>query len=89
LKIYYGPKSDFQFFWNNNRKLRAYVSFKSVYYISGSGGSDVTVNGTIKVPELKLSLSGGSDFKGEVDVTGLEVHQSGGADVNISARQPI
>jgi hypothetical protein len=86
LKIYYGPKSDFQFFWNNNRRMRAYVSFKTVDYISGSGGSDVSVNGTIRVPKLKLSLSGGSDFKGAVDVTDLGIHQSGGADVNISGK---
>jgi len=86
LKIYYGPKSDGHFTFNSNRKLKAYVSFKTIEGLSGSGGSDVYVNGTIKVPKLKLSLSGGSDFKGAVETNDLNVDISGGSDVNISGK---
>ena len=86
LKIYYGPKSDWHFTFNSNRKLKAYVSFKTIEGLSGSGGSDVYVNGTIKVPKLKLSLSGGSDFKGAVETDDLNLSASGGSDVVISGR---
>src|SRR5437868_5327957 len=37
LKIYYGPKTDWHFTWNNSsKKLRAYVSFKSIDRLSRS-----------------------------------------------------
>ena len=86
LKIYYGPKSDWHLSFNSNRKLKAYVSFKTIDGLSGSGGSDVYVDGTIKVPKLKLSLSGGSDFKGTVETNDLNVDMSGGSDVTISGK---
>ena len=86
LKIYYGPKTDWNFSWNNNRRLKAYVSFKTLDRLSGSGGSDITVSGTIRVPNLKLSISGGSDFKGAVETEDLNIKASGGSDVNISGR---
>jgi len=86
LKIHYGSNFDWKFSWNYNRKLRAYVSFKTLDRLSGSGGSDITVNGTIRVPNLKLTISGGSDFKGAVEVEDLSVSSSGGSDVNISGK---
>jgi ribosomal protein S6E (S10) len=87
LKIYYGPKTDWHFTWNNrSKKLKAYVSFKSIDRLSGSGGSDVSVNGTIVVPKLRLTVSGGSDFDGAVNVDDLSIDQSGGSDVRISGK---
>ena len=53
LKIYYGPKNDWNFSWNTNRKLKAYVSCKTIERLSGSGGSDITINGTLKVQNLE------------------------------------
>jgi Putative auto-transporter adhesin, head GIN domain len=86
LKIYYGPKYDWRFGWNNSRRLKAYVSVKSIDRLAGSGGSDITVNGTIKVPSLRMSISGGSDFKGAVEVDDLSISSSGGSDVSISGK---
>ncbi len=69
-----------------NRKLKAYVSFKSLEKLNASGGSDVNVDGSISVPKLALGISGGSDFEGKVDVADLNVEASGGSDVSISGR---
>lgn len=86
LKIWFDSKSGLNINWNNNRKLRAYVSYKTLKSLSASGGCDVLVDGVLKSSELRMDLSGGSDFKGKVDVENLRVAQSGGCDVKISGR---
>ena len=46
--------------------MRAYVSFKNLDNSQGfSGGSDVDVDGAIKVGNLGIRISGGSDFHGK------------------------
>ncbi len=86
LKIYFDNKDE-SWKWNwGSRKLRAYVSFKNIDQLDASGGSDVMVDGTIKVSRLTLGISGGSDFKGKVDVQDLKIDQSGGSDISISGR---
>ena len=83
LKIYYEWRKGINLSLNH-QSLKAYVSFKSLDALSASGGSDVDVDGTIKSNKLDISLSGGSDFKGKVDVTILNIDQSGGSDANLN-----
>jgi hypothetical protein len=84
LKIWYDSKWGVSM--SGNKNLKAYVSYKSLNALSGSGGSDINVDGTIAGNELTLRISGGSDFKGTVDVSKLIVRQSGGSDVRISGK---
>ena len=72
LKIWFDWKSNVKIDWSN-RKLKAYVSFKSLDGLEASGGSDVIVDG-------------GSDFKGKVESDDLIINASGGSDVNISGK---
>ncbi len=87
LKIWYeyDKKNDT---WNkmdwNNRKMKAYVSFKQLDQLGGSGGSDIKVEGVIKTNSLSLDISGGSDFEGKVEASSMKVEASGGSDVDIS-----
>lgn len=83
LKIWYDNNSNIILNWGN-RKLKAYVSFKDLDDLTGSGGSDVFVDGTIKTNSLDLILSGGSDFNGKVEANNLKINNSGGSDVKIS-----
>ncbi|HSU27380.1 MAG TPA: head GIN domain-containing protein [Chitinophagaceae bacterium] len=87
LKIYYEHDNNrgvnINLDWGN-RKLKAYVSFKTLDRLQGSGGSDITVDGTIKTSFLSMDLSGGSDFEGKIDAGTLNVDASGGSDVKIS-----
>ncbi len=83
LKIWYESNSNIQIEWGN-RKMKAYVSFENLDKLEGSGGSDVMVEGSIKVNTLALGLSGGSDFEGKVEANDLNVDASGGSDVKIS-----
>jgi hypothetical protein len=86
LRIWYDSKSGINLNFTSDRKLKAYVSYKTLESLSGSGGSDITSDGIIKGNELRMDISGGSDFKGKVDVNNLRVEQSGGSDVDISGR---
>jgi hypothetical protein len=81
LRIYYDSKMG----WNKgNKKLKAYISFKSLERLEASGACDVHVAGTIAVPSLSLNMSGASDFKGAVNVTTLAIEISGASDVKIN-----
>lgn len=83
LKIYY--EWDKNLSWKN-RKLKVYVSFKTLEKLVASGASDVVVTGTIESPSLDLHLSGASDFKGMVKVNTLKIDLSGASDVRISGQ---
>ncbi len=85
LKIWYerDEHKNIQVDWGN-RKLKAYVSFKTLDALNGSGGSDITVDGSIKGNKLDLVISGGSDFQGRVEMKDLDINASGGSDLDIS-----
>ena len=80
LKIWYEWNSNLRFDWSNH-KLKAYVSFKDIDRLEGSGGSDISIDGSIKVAKLAMEVSGGSDFDGKVETDELKIHASGGSDV--------
>jgi hypothetical protein len=86
LKIYV-EQGDWKL-WNNtgNKKMKAYVSFKSLDKLTASGACDVKVEGVIKTNTLDINLSGASDFKGAVDAGTLTVDQSGASDAKVNGR---
>jgi hypothetical protein len=81
LRIYYdGGKG-----WNSgNKKMKVYVSFKTLERLTGSGASDVEIAGTIELPALKLNMSGASSFSGAVKINNLVMELSGASDIKIS-----
>jgi len=82
LKISYDWKKGMKFNLKGS-SLKAYVSYTSLLRLFASGGSDVSVDGTIKADQFRLNLSGGSDFKGKVDMKALTIDMSGGSDANV------
>jgi hypothetical protein len=84
LKIWFDSKTGISI--SGNKNLKAYVSYKTLKSLDASGGSDVSVDGSIKGAELVLRVSGGSDFNGAVDVDFLKARLSGGSDIKISGR---
>jgi hypothetical protein len=82
LMIWYDHKNGER--TRSDKHLKAYVSFKTLDNLRGSGGSDIDVDGTIKTNTLKLDISGGSDFDGKIEANDLAVTASGGSDVKIS-----
>ena len=81
LKIYYDGDKGWK---SKDRKLRVYVSFKTLEKINATGACDVVVQGSIAVNSLALQLSGACDFKGMVKVNTLKLNLSGASDVKIS-----
>lgn len=82
LRIYYDDGSKK---WSmKNRKLKVYVSFKTLEQLKASGACDVLVTGSIETASLDMNLSGACDFKGMVKVNSLRLNLSGASDVTIS-----
>lgn len=83
LHIYY----DGGFAHNSgNKKLRAYISFKTLESIEGSGASDFYINGSFKANSLLIKLSGASDIKGIVDISNLSLELTGASTVKIGGK---
>lgn len=83
LRIWYEQKNWFK---GSGRKIRAYVSVKTLKKITASGACDVHVNGGLNSEELMIGLSGASDFKGQVNAGSLKIELSGASDVVISGK---
>ena len=86
LKIYYEKEDkhlNIDFTWRS-RKLKAYVSAKTLDGLNASGGSDIEIEGTFKSDKINLDVSGGSDFQGKLVATNFNAQASGGSDIVIS-----
>jgi len=83
LKIFYDRKG-INYSDNNRKKLKAYVSFKTLVKLSASGGADVKVSSAITVENLNMKFTSGSYFKGNIKAKELVVDQNSGSGMNIS-----
>lgn len=83
LNIYFDNKS---FGFNSGRNLRAYVSFKTLESIEGSGASDFIVNGNFSGNSIKIKLGGACDMKGTVNFTNAELDLNGASTMKISGK---
>jgi Putative auto-transporter adhesin, head GIN domain len=71
--------------WKGNKKLKAYISFKTIDKLVASGACDFHVMGSIKSENLVVDFSGASDMKGKVEVENtLDVQLSGASDVDLT-----
>ncbi len=84
LKIYYDNKG---VTWKSeNRKLKAYVSFKTLQRLNVSAGSEAVVNGSINADDFIVDVSSGADFKGTINAKTISADVSSGASINISGK---
>lgn len=82
LKIW---QADDKKWWPKNRKLKAYISVKNLDAIRASGATDINIEGGLRASNLKLHLTGASDFSGQLQVAQrLEVDLSGASDITIT-----
>lgn len=80
--------SDNNGMWVNktNRKLKVYVSFKTLEALTVSGASDVAVADAIRQQSLKLEVSGASTLKAATELKSLSMDLSGASRVVLSGK---
>lgn len=85
LKIYFDNKG---ITWtsHDNRKLKAYVSFKTLEKLQGSAGASVTVKGSMTADNLDMKFTSGAEFDGQVNAKQIVVDQNSGSEVNIAGK---
>jgi hypothetical protein len=73
------------FKWNNaDKKLRAYISFKTIESLDASGACDIIITSALNTSSLLLKLSGACDIKGPVKINDLTLDLSGASTVKIN-----
>ncbi|MDQ6843889.1 MAG: DUF2807 domain-containing protein [Bacteroidota bacterium] len=70
--------------YRGDKKLRAYISFKNLESLEGSGACDFKIDGTLDVATLALRLSGASDIDGIVKINDMTMDLSGASTVKIN-----
>jgi len=71
--------------WNTgNKKLKAYISFRSIDKLTISGACDVFISGALKADDLTIKLSGASDLKGKLDSKKLTIDLNGASDMTVT-----
>lgn len=83
LHIYFDGKGLNWKNWGNHR-MKAYVTFKTLSKIEASGACNVKAIESIKQTELKIEMSGASDFTGDITVQKLRIDASGASNIKIS-----
>ncbi len=67
-----------------DKKLRVYISFKSLVSVEGSGASEFYIIDSLNLGSLLIHLSGASDIKGTITVTNLSLELSGASTIKVS-----
>ena len=83
LKIYYDRES-FADWTSSDKKLKVYVSFKTLDKLTATAGSSVKVDGVMKEDVLSLYIKSGATFKGNIEAGKLIVETESGARSTIS-----
>jgi hypothetical protein len=83
LKIYYDNKGGT---WSNdkNRKLKAYLSVKSLEGIKASAGCRVTISNVFNANDLAISVSSGAMMTGAFKANSISADLSSGAELSTS-----
>lgn len=69
---------------SSNKKLRAYISFKTLVSIEGSDACDFYINNQLTGNSLLVKLSGACDIKGPVKLTNLSIELTGASTVKLN-----
>lgn len=75
--------------WNWNEgdfKMKAYISVKDIYALTGSGATNIKIINGISSEKLKITLSGASDLKGDIKAGTLLTELSGASSIKGSVQ---
>lgn len=85
LHIYFDGKGLNWKVWGNN-KMKAYVTYKNLEKLEASGACNIKATDPIRQSELKMEMSGASDFSGEVVLEKFRLSASGASNVRVSGK---
>lgn len=83
LKIYYDYKG-INWAVNEKRRLKAWVSFKTLEKLHASGGADVDMQGNLDAGNLSMKFTSGSSFEGKITAKALTVEQNSGSAITLA-----
>ncbi|HEX6846183.1 MAG TPA: head GIN domain-containing protein [Chitinophagaceae bacterium] len=86
LKIHYETKSGAINKKNENKRLRAYVSYKSLDLLHVTTGAEVKVDGVLEATSLDLKANTGGLVKAEINIGSLSVDQNTGSKITLSGK---
>jgi len=81
LNIWYDAN---RFRFNSERKLRAYVSFKTLQSLEASGACNFIINGIFTASSIRIKLSGACNIEGKVNFDNLQLDISGASTVKVN-----
>ena len=71
---------------NEKRYLRAYISFKDLQSVEGSGACNLNIQETLQLKVLRLNLSGACDLKGKLAIDDVDAKLSGASTVKVTGK---
>lgn len=83
-ELYIGMRNDHRS--HSSEDVKAYVSVRNLNKLEASGASDIYVNDVLQANDLSISISGASDFKGQVRTQNLRLNASGSSDYTIAGK---
>lgn len=86
LKIHYETKVGAINRTKENKKLKAYVSYKSLDELHVTTGAEVNIVGVLETNNLELVAHTGGDVKGDVRIGTLSVDQNTGSKITLSGK---
>ena len=86
LKIHYETKTGAINRRNENKNLKAYVSYKSLDLLHVTTGAEVNIEGTLEAQKLDLKANTGGLVKGEINIGSLTVDQNTGSKITLSGK---
>jgi len=86
LKIHYETKSGAINKKNENKRLRAYVSYKSLDLLHVTTGAEVHIDGVLEATTLELKANTGGLVKAEINIGTLTVDQNTGSKITLTGK---
>jgi hypothetical protein len=86
LKIHYETKTGAINRKNEDKKLRAYVSYKNLDHLTVTTGAEVDVKGVLNVAVLDLKANTGGLVSGEINIKTLNVDQNTGSKITLTGK---
>ena len=83
LKIYLDYKG-ISWLKDKNRKIKAYLSIKTLEGLTATSGADVILVNSLAVTDFKMTVTSGAAVNGEIKAGSLKVDQNSGSNINIS-----